>query len=100
MHTTCGQTLHKTYIYTWYQTGVAVLTVDSVGRRPLLLGGVSAMVVALLALGGSQLVLSGGIATWTSVLALLFYVGAYQVSTVLLLFTLLLGLHACKTAKC
>ena len=76
-----------------------MLTVDSVGRRPLLLGGVSAMVVALLALGGSQLVLSGGIATWTSVLALLFYVGAYQVSTVLLLFTLLLGLHACKTAK-
>ena len=31
--------------------GVAVAKVDSVGRRPLLLGGVSAMVVALLALG-------------------------------------------------
>ncbi|CAL8468142.1 g7681 [Coccomyxa elongata] len=61
-------------------TGVAVFTVDSLGRRPLLLGGVSAMVVALLALGGSQLVLSGGMATWTSVIALLIYVGAYQVS--------------------
>lgn len=66
-----------------HPSGVAVFTVDSLGRRPLLLGGVSAMVVALLALGGSQLVLSGGIATWTSVFALLMYVGAYQVRAIL-----------------
>jgi hypothetical protein len=59
--------------------GVAVLTVDSLGRRPLLLAGVSSMVVALLALGGSNLVLSGSLETWTSVIALLVYVGAYQV---------------------
>jgi len=59
---------------------VAVLTVDSLGRRPLLLGGVGAMVVALLALGGSQVALEGGLGTWTSVIALLMYVGAYQAS--------------------
>ena len=59
-------------------TGVAVLTVDSVGRRPLLLGGVGSIVVALLALGGAQTLLSGGAETWTSVAALLLYVGAYQ----------------------
>jgi hypothetical protein len=57
---------------------VAVLTVDSLGRRPLLLGGVFSMVIALLALGGSQIALSGGAETWTSVAALLLYVGAYQ----------------------
>ena len=57
---------------------MAVLTVDSLGRRPLLLGGVGSMVVALLALGGSQIALSGGAETWTSVAALLLYVGAYQ----------------------
>lgn len=57
-----------------------MLSVDSLGRRPLLLGGVGAMVGALLALGGSQLLLSGGTATWTSVIALLMYVGAYQAS--------------------
>ena len=60
-------------------TGVAVLTVDSLGRRPLLLGGVSAIVVALCALGASQISLTGELETWTSVGALLLYVGAYQV---------------------
>ena len=60
-------------------TGVAVLTVDSLGRRPLLLGGVSAIVVALCALGASQISLTGQLETWTSVGALLLYVGAYQV---------------------
>lgn len=61
-----------------------MLTVDSVGRRPLLLGGVGSIVVALLALGGAQTLLSGSAETWTSVAALLLYVGAYQASTSLL----------------
>ena len=56
-----------------------MLTVDSVGRRPLLLAGVSGMTVALLALGASSLTLSGSFSTWASVVALLAYVGAYQV---------------------
>ena len=53
--------------------------VDSVGRRPLLLGGVSAMVVSLLALGAAELALTGRVESYTSVAALLLYVGAYQV---------------------
>ena len=56
-----------------------MLTVEDLGRRPLLLIGVSSIVVSLLALGGSQLVLTGQAETWTSVVALLLYVGAYQV---------------------
>lgn len=60
-------------------TGVAVLTVDSVGRRPLLLWGVGGMTVALIGLGGSSLTLTGSVSTWSSVVALLLYVGAYQV---------------------
>lgn len=62
--------------------GVAVATVESVGRRPLLLAGVSGMTVALLVLGGAALGLQGSVATWTSVVALLAYVGAYQVRAV------------------
>ena len=61
-------------------TGAAVLTVDRAGRRPLLLGGVAGIVVALLALGGLQyLGAEAGPATLLSCLALLLYVGAYQV---------------------
>lgn len=60
---------------------MAVLTVDSVGRRPLLLWGVGGMTVALVGLGGSSLALSGSVSTWSSVVALLLYVGAYQVAT-------------------
>ena len=58
-----------------------MLTVEDLGRRPLLLIGVSSMVVSLLALGSSQLVLTGQAETWTSVAALLLYVGAYQART-------------------
>lgn len=61
-----------------WPAGVAVAKVDSVGRRPLLLGGVSAMVVALLALGAAELLLTGRVESYTSVAALLLYVGAYQ----------------------
>jgi hypothetical protein len=58
---------------------VAVASVDSVGRRPLLLWGVSGMTFALVCLGASSLILSGSVSTWASVIALLLYVGAYQV---------------------
>ena len=62
-------------------SGLAVLTVDSWGRRPLLLLGVSLLTVALLALSAVNTFLpaSSPTATWTSVVALLLYVGAYQV---------------------
>lgn len=73
-------------------TLVAVATVDKLGRRPLLLGGVGGMVVALLLLTAAQ----GGVdaaaastaadavggAAWLSAVALLLYVGCYQVSIV------------------
>ncbi len=63
--------------------GVAVATVDSVGRRPLLLVGVSGIVASLLVLGsvGAGLLPVGQDAlAWTNLIALLAYVGCYQVS--------------------
>ena len=57
-------------------TGAAVFVVDSAGRRPLLLGGVGGMVLALLALGTFY----GGASGVPSVVALLLYVGCYQIS--------------------
>ncbi|KAK9272018.1 hypothetical protein L1049_002387 [Liquidambar formosana] len=59
-------------------TGVAVLVVDRLGRRPLLLGGVSGMVVSLLLLGSYYLFLDDAPAV--AVVALLLYVGCYQLS--------------------
>lgn len=61
-------------------TGVAVATVDSIGRRPLLLGGVTGLVLSLLALSGAQTLLQGDVATWVNVAGLLFYTASYQVS--------------------
>ena len=89
-------------------TGVAVATVDKVGRRPLLVGGVATMSGALAVLAAAQMAAtaaataaaanSGGaavaaaaaaaaassssppLASWVAVAALLTYVGAYQVS--------------------
>ncbi|KAI8100437.1 hypothetical protein M9435_006921 [Picochlorum sp. BPE23] len=65
-------------------TGVAVATVDSWGRRPLLLLGVSGIVFSLFVLGsvqsGQLLPSSPEISIWANVVALLLYVGAYQVS--------------------
>lgn len=63
-------------------TVVAVTTVDSWGRRPLLLWGVGGIVASLLVLAGASL--EGGplpaeFAAWTNLLALLAYVGSYQV---------------------
>lgn len=62
-------------------TGVAVVTVDSWGRRPLLLGGVTGIVLSLVALwwsGGNSS--TSDWAAWTSVVGLLTYVSAYQLS--------------------
>eukprot|EP00878_Enallax_costatus_P015293 GHUV01016014.1.p1 GENE.GHUV01016014.1~~GHUV01016014.1.p1 ORF type:complete len:374 (+),score=78.37 GHUV01016014.1:438-1559(+) len=71
-------------------TLVAVATVDKLGRRPLLLGGVGGMVVALLLLtaaqggvdaaAGAAGVADVGGAAWLSAAALLLYVGCYQIS--------------------
>ncbi|KAJ8771309.1 hypothetical protein K2173_026486 [Erythroxylum novogranatense] len=59
-------------------TGVAVIVVDRVGRRPLLLGGVSGMGVSLFLLGSYYLFLDD--APLVAVVALLLYVGCYQLS--------------------
>lgn len=59
-------------------TGTAVLVVDRLGRRPLLLGGVSGMVISLFLLGSYYLFLDN--APFVAVAALLLYVGCYQLS--------------------
>ncbi|KAK9994020.1 hypothetical protein SO802_023723 [Lithocarpus litseifolius] len=59
-------------------TGVAVLVVDKLGRRPLLLGGVSGMVISLFLLGSYYLFLDD--VPVVAVVALLLYVGCYQLS--------------------
>ncbi|EOY10062.1 PREDICTED: D-xylose-proton symporter-like 2 [Theobroma cacao] len=59
-------------------TGAAVVVVDRLGRRPLLLGGVSGMVVSLFLLGSYYLFLDDVPAI--AVAALLLYVGCYQLS--------------------
>ncbi|KAL3683388.1 hypothetical protein R1sor_001410 [Riccia sorocarpa] len=59
-------------------TCVAVLYVDKTGRRPLLIGGVSGIVLALLLLAAYYSFASGVPAL--AVGALLLYVGSYQVS--------------------
>lgn len=71
-------------------TLIAVATVDKLGRRPLLLGGVGGMVIALLLLtaaqGGVDVAAAAGAAgggvsaAWVSAIALLLYVGCYQIS--------------------
>ncbi|KAK3042773.1 hypothetical protein RJ639_001046 [Escallonia herrerae] len=59
-------------------TGAAVLVVDKLGRRPLLLGGVSGMVISLFLLGSYYTYLDDVPAV--AVVALLLYVGCYQLS--------------------
>ena len=60
-------------IFKLLMTGIAVFTVDVYGRRPLLLTGVAGMAVSLFVLGAVK-------APVLSVVALLLYVGCYQVS--------------------
>lgn len=61
-----------------FMTGIAVLVVDKLGRRPLLLGGVSGMVISLFLLGSYYTYLDNAPAV--AVGGLLFYVGCYQLS--------------------
>ena len=62
--------------------GIAVVTVESLGRRPLLLVGVAGMIVSLFVLGisSSLAATSQGFAI-AAVLALLAYVSCYQVGS-------------------
>ena len=67
-------------------TGFAVKYVDTLGRRPLLLGGVSVMTLAMFVLGACSATLASGDASVApltanaSIVAVFMYVGAYQVS--------------------
>ncbi|VAI39228.1 unnamed protein product [Triticum turgidum subsp. durum] len=68
-------------LFKFVMTGVAVLKVDDLGRRPLMIGGVSGMemqTVALFLLAAYYKVLSGF--PYVAVGALLLYVGCYQLS--------------------
>lgn len=65
-------------LFKLFMTGVAILFVDNFGRRPLLLGGVSGMVISLLFLGAYYTFL--GDAPAIAVVGLLLYVGCYQLS--------------------
>ncbi|TVU02974.1 hypothetical protein EJB05_51520 [Eragrostis curvula] len=59
-------------------TGVAVLKVDDLGRRPLLIGGVSGIAFSLILLAAYYKILNNY--PFVAVGALLLYVGSYQVS--------------------
>eukprot|EP00898_Chlorokybus_atmophyticus_P004663 jgi/Chlat1/5198/Chrsp33S08972 len=63
-------------------TGVAVLTVDKLGRRPLLLAGIGGILVSLLMLGTGYTFAGNGlyVSPVASVAALLLYVSCYQIS--------------------
>ncbi|XP_044483304.1 D-xylose-proton symporter-like 3, chloroplastic [Mangifera indica] len=59
-------------------TWIAVLKVDDLGRRPLLIGGVSGIALSLILLSAYYNVLGG--LPLVAVAALLLYVGCYQIS--------------------
>lgn len=65
-------------IFKLLMTGIAVLKVDDLGRRPLLIGGVGGIVLSLFLLA-AYYKLFGGLSL-VAVGALLLYVGSYQVS--------------------
>nr|BAJ95036.1 predicted protein [Hordeum vulgare subsp. vulgare] len=65
-------------LFKFVMTGVAVLKVDDLGRRPLMIGGVSGITVALFLLAAYYKALSGF--PFVAVGALLLYVGCYQLS--------------------
>ncbi|KAF8395155.1 hypothetical protein HHK36_019096 [Tetracentron sinense] len=65
-------------IFKFLMTGVAILKVDDLGRRPLLIGGVSGIALSL-ALLASYYKFLGGYPI-VAVAALLLYVGCYQIS--------------------
>lgn len=59
-------------------TGIAVLVVDRVGRRPLLIGGVSGITISLFLLSSYYIFFRDS--AFVAVIALLSYVGCYQIS--------------------
>ncbi|XP_021720803.1 D-xylose-proton symporter-like 3, chloroplastic [Chenopodium quinoa] len=65
-------------LFKFVMTGVAVLKVDDLGRKPLLIGGVSGIAVSLFLLAAYYKFLGG--LPFVAVAALLLYVGSYQVS--------------------
>ncbi|KAL1545046.1 D-xylose-proton symporter-like 3, chloroplastic [Salvia divinorum] len=65
-------------VFKLLMTGVAVLKVDDLGRRPLLIGGVGGLALSLLLLSAYYKFLGGY--PLVAVAALLLYVGCYQIS--------------------
>ncbi|CAH9074910.1 unnamed protein product [Cuscuta europaea] len=65
-------------IFKAIMTGIAVLKVDDLGRRPLLIGGVSGIALSLFLLSAYYKFLGGF--PFVAVAALLLYVGCYQIS--------------------
>ncbi|CAO2840739.1 unnamed protein product [Amaranthus hypochondriacus] len=65
-------------LFKFMMTGVAVLKVDDIGRKPLLIGGVSGIAVSMFVLAAYYKFL-GGVSS-VAVGALLIYVGSYQIS--------------------
>ncbi|XP_021715396.1 D-xylose-proton symporter-like 3, chloroplastic [Chenopodium quinoa] len=65
-------------LFKFVMTGVAVLKVDDLGRKPLLIGGVSGIAVSLFLLAAYYKFLGG--LPFVAVAALLLYVGSYQIS--------------------
>ncbi|XP_057548413.1 D-xylose-proton symporter-like 3, chloroplastic [Amaranthus tricolor] len=65
-------------LFKFVMTGVAVLKVDDLGRKPLLIGGVTGIAVSLFLLAAYYKFLDG--LPLVAVAALLVYVGSYQIS--------------------
>lgn len=65
-------------VFKLLMTGIAVLKVDELGRKPLLIGGVSGIAISLLLLSAYYKFLGGF--PFVAVAALLLYVGCYQIS--------------------
>lgn len=61
-----------------FMTGIAVIVVDKVGRRPLLIGGVSGITLSLFLLSSYYTLFKDSASV--AVVALLAYVGCYQLS--------------------
>lgn len=65
-------------VFKLLMTGIAVFKVDDLGRKPLLIGGVSGIAISLVLLSAYFKFLGGFPAV--AVIALLLYVGCYQIS--------------------